>query len=121
MAITHGAVPVQPAPDQPKKSAVASGAAEMVTGDAEKLYAHVAPQSIPAGADVTRPAAEPCFMIVSVAVPAPFSDTALSPPGWADTITDVTLSPTDVGLNRTEKVHAEPGATAAVHVPGVSV
>jgi 3D (Asp-Asp-Asp) domain-containing protein len=54
--MTHGAVPVHPAPDQPEKSQPVAGVAVSVTDVPKLKFAvQVAPQVIPAGAEPTVP------------------------------------------------------------------
>src|SRR5690242_6551906 len=67
-ATVHGAVPLQPPPSQPPKIELASGVAVSVT-DVPTGYAskQSAPQSMPAGADVTVPPPLPAVTTASVA------------------------------------------------------
>jgi hypothetical protein len=67
MLTLHVPVPVHPAPDQPENVEVASAAAVNTTDVPYAMGAeHVAPQSMPAGADVTVPAPLPSFVTVRV-------------------------------------------------------
>ena len=64
----QGAVPVQ-APLQPANDESDAGAAFKVTDvAASNLFEHVAPQSMPAGVEVTVPLPAPCLVTVMVTV-----------------------------------------------------
>jgi len=76
----HVPVPVH-APDQVTVLS-ASSAALSITGVVENDAEHDAPQSMPAGLDVTVPAV-PALVTVTVAVPVPCSVAVAVPPGEA--------------------------------------
>ncbi|MBK9033540.1 MAG: hypothetical protein IPL61_20125 [Myxococcales bacterium] len=64
---THGAVPVQPPPDQPENVELASAVAITVTiVPAGWASVQAVPQSMPAGLDVTVPVPLPASATVSV-------------------------------------------------------
>jgi hypothetical protein len=69
---TQVPVPEQPAPDQAVKSELTVGVAVRVTtAPSPKAVEHVAPQSIPAGLEVTEPVPVPVFDTSKVCVPRP--------------------------------------------------
>jgi hypothetical protein len=67
-ATVHVLVPLHPPPDQPVNAELAEGAAVSVTlAPCANAAAHVAPQLMPAGAEVTVPLPEPAGATVNVA------------------------------------------------------
>src|SRR4029079_6700257 len=67
IVVVHVDVPVQPPPDQPVKVEPVAGVAVRTTDWLKlKSAAHVAPQLMPAGFDVTVPAPLPALVTVSV-------------------------------------------------------
>ncbi len=67
MGTVQPPVPLQPPPDHPPNVEPADAAAVSVTAEPElKLAAHVAPQLIPAGDEVTVPVPAPPGLTVSV-------------------------------------------------------
>jgi hypothetical protein len=114
---THVPVPVHPPPDQPVKLDPAVGAAVSVTAvPALNDCVHVAPQLMPAGADVTVPAPFPARVTVSAkvcSVNVAVTDVA------AFTVT--TQVPVPVQPPPDQPVNVDPAVAAAVSVTAVPV
>ena len=113
MVTTHWPLPEQPAPDQPWNTHPVGALAVSVTLEATlKVLAHVAPQSIPAGDEVTVPV--PDFVTVRVlvcCVKDAVTDCAPPPGGMVTVQLPVPLQPAPL-----QPVNVEPAFGDAVRV-----
>src|SRR5262249_59192243 len=107
-------VPLQPPPIQPSKVLFALGVAVSLTVVAEKLAVQVAPQSIPAGSDLTVPVPVPAGVIMMVMVPVPSSAAITVPPGWAVSVAMAWIGPRAVGVKRTPTMQLPAGSSIDV-------